>query len=164
MNKLQQLVSGCTIDGEQVSFAELLDTLGGSGEIADPFYGKVLDTALQVEPTWEDIEEITIPIVRELLHYTQEEQPAIYRELLMNIKQAHDKLVACKQSKQFIIDKSVDAPSVVDSKFSELMNLIGQGWLVEKLDNRLETDGYLSANLFIEEPYVAEDVNSYVNE
>ncbi|MEK3736014.1 MULTISPECIES: hypothetical protein [Paenibacillus] len=97
MNKsaIQQLASELTNGGE--TFEDYLISLTNSGEIYEKQYGYILSAALQESPSWEDFVNIISPITTEIISFTAENHQDIFQELLMDIKKAHDKLVAIRE-------------------------------------------------------------------
>ncbi|MUG43442.1 hypothetical protein [Paenibacillus woosongensis] len=157
MSKLRELTSGYTFDNKPIAFADFLETLAGSGEIYERVYGEILEASLDTPTTFEDVFEIIVPITTEILTFTQEEQPEIYRELLKDIKKAHDRLLKCREYKEIIIDKSVDSPKEADDKLTKVIQFTENRWVLEELDNRLGSEGYLKAILLRTVKYKGED-------
>lgn len=147
MNQLRNLIAPIIAEQGDRTFEEYMIPLTNSGEIYEPYFSTILETALQAPHDQNDAYEIIAPIATEILGFSKEQHPEIYLQLLQAIKKAHDQLMACRERKVIVIDTNVDDLTEVENKLSNIVQHVEAGWLLKEYDNRLSNDGYLKAAL-----------------
>lgn len=147
MSKLRELIAPMLAESEERTFEDYMIPFSNSGEIYEPYFTTILETALQEEHNQDEAYEIISPIATEILGLTKEHQPEIYRLLLLDIKKAHDRLLACQERKEVIIDLNVESGDVAQSKFKDINYHLDNGWLLEVYEDRLEESGHVRAVL-----------------
>lgn len=147
MSKLRELIAPMLAEQDERTFEDYMIPFSNSGEIYEPYFSTLLETALQEEHDQNDAYEIIAPIATEILGFTKENQPGIYRLLLLDIKRAHDRLLACRERKEVVIDLNVESDDVAQSKFKDINYHLDNGWLLEVYEDRLEELGRVRAVL-----------------
>lgn len=147
MSKLSELVATILAESGEKTFEDYMIPFTNSGEIYEPYFSTILETALQTKHDQDEAYEILAPIVSEILGYTKEHQPEIYRQLLLDIKKAHDRLLACQERKEVVIDLNLDSDEVAQSKFQSINNDLDSGWILEVYEDRFEESGRVRAVL-----------------
>ncbi|WP_422657366.1 hypothetical protein ACK8P5_16590 [Paenibacillus sp. EC2-1] len=147
MSQIRNLVAPIIAESGEINFEGHMIPLTNSGEIYEPYFSSILDAALQSPHDQQDAYEIVAPIATEILGFSKEQHPEIYRQLLKAIKKAHDQLMACRERKVIVIDAKVDNPTGADDKLASVIQHTETGWLLEEFDNHLDSEGYLRAVL-----------------
>ncbi|WP_339820509.1 hypothetical protein MKZ15_05670 [Paenibacillus sp. FSL R7-0216] len=147
MSKLRKLIAPIIADAGEKTFVDYMIPFSNSGEIYEPYFAPILEAALEAPHDPEDVYEIIVPIASEILSFIKEEQPEIYRLLLQDIKKAHDRLLACRERKEIVIDLSLDSDEVAQSKFQSINKDLDNGWILEVYEDRLEESGRVRAGL-----------------
>lgn len=147
MSQLRNLIAPIIAEEGEKTFEGYMIPFTSSGEIYEPYFSTILETALQSPHDQNDAYDIIAPIASEILGFSKAHHPEIYRLLLQAIKKSHDQLMACRERKVIVIDTEVEALTEVESKLSCIVKHLETGWLLEEYDNRLSDDGYLKAIL-----------------
>lgn len=147
MSKLRKLITPILAEAGEETFEEYMIPLTNSGEIYEPYFAPILEAAIEAPHAPEDVYEIIAPIATEILSFTKEQQPEIYRQLLLDIKKAHGRLMACRERKEIVIDTNVDSQDVADSKYRDINEHLDSGWLLEVFEDRLDETGCVRAVL-----------------
>lgn len=147
MSKLRELVAPMLAEQNERTFEDYMIPFSNSGEICESYFTTILETALQEDHDQDEAYEIVAPIATEILGFTKEHQPKIYRLLLLDIKKAHDRLLACQERKEVVVDMNVESVDVAQSKFEDIDYHLDNGWLLEVYEDRLEESGHVRAVL-----------------
>lgn len=147
MSKLRKLIAPILAESGEKTFEAYMLPLTNSGEIYESYFSTILEAALQSPHDQDDAYEILAPIAFEILGFTHESQPEIYRLLLLDIKKAHDRLLSCRERKEIVIDMSLDSDEVAQSKFQNISKDLDNGWILEVYEDRLEESGHVRAGL-----------------
>lgn len=147
MSKLRELIAPMLTESGEKTFEDYMIPFSNSGEIYESYFNTILGTAMQEEHDQDEAYEIISPIATEILGFTKEHQPEIYRLLLLNIKKAHDRLLACQERKEVIVDLNVESDDVVQSKFQDIDYHLDNGWCLEVYEDRLKESGHVRAVL-----------------
>ncbi|MNW38876.1 hypothetical protein D3C74_159540 [compost metagenome] len=147
MSELREFVAPILAESGDKTFEDYMLPLTNSGEIYESYFSTILETALQTKHDQDDAYEILAPIASELLGFTKDDQPEIYRLLLLDIKKAHDRLLACQERKEVVIDLNLDPDEVARSKFQSINNDLDNGWVLEVYEDRFEESGRVRAVL-----------------
>lgn len=147
MSKLREIIAPILAEAGEETFEDYMIPFSNSGEIYEPYFAQILEAAIEAPHDPEDVYEIIVPIATELLSFTKEQQPEIYRQLLLDIKKAQDRLIACRERKEIVINMNVDSQEVVDSKYQSINEHLDSGWLLEVFEDRLEESGRVRAGL-----------------
>ncbi|SDF04973.1 hypothetical protein SAMN04488542_10567 [Fontibacillus panacisegetis] len=147
MSKLREVIAPMLAESGEKTFEDYMIPFSNSGEIYESYFSTILETALQTKHGQDDAYEILAPIASELLRFTKDDQPEIYRLLLLDIKKAHDRLLACQERKEVVIDLNLDSDEVAQSKFKSINNDLDNGWILEVYEDRFEESGRVRAVL-----------------
>lgn len=147
MSKLRKVIAPILAKSGKKTFADYMLPSTNSGEICESYFSILLETALHASHTQNEVYEIISPIAIEILGFTKEHQPEIYRLLLLDIKKAHDRLLACQERKEVVIDLNVESNDVAQSKFEDISYALDNGWILEVYEDRFDESGYIRAVL-----------------
>ncbi|SDC69071.1 hypothetical protein SAMN02799630_01194 [Paenibacillus sp. UNCCL117] len=90
--KIKELVGTITFDSKPITFAEFLSEMAGSGELFNMFTEDVLDTMVNPNAFWGDVDDYMAPIAHQVLNEASELDRDLYLSLAKTIQHAYQHL------------------------------------------------------------------------
>jgi hypothetical protein len=93
MNKrMKEVTPKFTSNNQPMTYSEFLSDSSGTGEIYDEMHKEVINAASHPETDWLEVDDYLVPLASQILTESIETDKDIYKELVVAIQKAYDKL------------------------------------------------------------------------